>query len=223
MTGELNSRTQQLSKTSNELEIKETQLRVVALEERQRLARELHVFVSQALYGIALGARTARTELERDPAKVAEPLDYVLSLAEAGLAETRALIFELRPELLQNEGLVAALTKQTGALRGRYKLDVDTSFCPEPDISLDNKETLYRITQEAIYNVIRHASASRIELSLKVESGFLTWKLRIMAKGSTRKDFSLVIWDYNPCEKEWLTSMAHFSLKANLTWGQWLE
>ncbi|MEO8458551.1 MAG: GAF domain-containing protein, partial [Chloroflexota bacterium] len=71
---------------------------LTALEERQRLARELHDSVSQALYGIALGARTARTVLDRDPLKAIEPVDYVLALAEAGLAEMRALIFELRPE-----------------------------------------------------------------------------------------------------------------------------
>src|SRR6266700_2590129 len=98
---------------------------LAALEERQRLARELHDSVSQALYGIALGAHTARTLLDRDPAQVAEPLDYVLSLAEAGLAEMRALIFELRPESLEIERLVAALTKQLAVLRTRYKLTVD--------------------------------------------------------------------------------------------------
>ena len=65
-----------------------------ALEERQRLARELHDSVSQALFSIALGARTARTLLDRDVTQVAQPLDYVLNLAEAGLAEMRALIFE---------------------------------------------------------------------------------------------------------------------------------
>lgn len=59
-----------------------------------------------------------------------EPLDYVLSLAEAGLAEMRALIFELRPESLENEGLVAALTKQCDALRARHRLEIETSFCP---------------------------------------------------------------------------------------------
>ena len=58
---------------------------LAALEERNRLARELHDSVSQALYGIALGARTAQKLLDRDPTKLAVPLDYVLSLAEAGL------------------------------------------------------------------------------------------------------------------------------------------
>src|SRR5207249_7765489 len=68
---------------------------LAALEERQKLARELHDSVSQALYGISLGTHAARIALTRDPDHVAEPLDYVLSLAEAGLAEMRALIFEL--------------------------------------------------------------------------------------------------------------------------------
>ena len=90
---------------------------LAALEERQKLARELHDSVSQALYGISLGAHTARKALERDPQGVVEPLDYVLSLAEAGLAEMRALIFELRPESLEAEGLVAALTKQAAAVQ----------------------------------------------------------------------------------------------------------
>src|SRR6185295_13930434 len=75
-----------------------------ALEERQRLARELHDSVSQALYGIALGAQTARTLLDREPERAGEPLDYVLQLAEAGLTEMRSLIFELRPESLEREG-----------------------------------------------------------------------------------------------------------------------
>lgn len=183
MTGELNSRSQQLSQTSNELKIKEAQLKVATLEERQRLARELHDSVSQTLYGIALGARTARTQLERDPAKVAEPLDYVLSLAEAGLAEMRALIFELRPESLQNEGLLGALTKVSDAVRTRHKLDIVTSFCSEPDISLDAKEMLYRITQEAIYNVIKHASATRIEITLMMKDGKLILEVRDNGKG----------------------------------------
>ncbi len=73
-----------------------------ALEERQRLARELHDSVSQALYGIALGTRTARDLADHNPELVADPLEYVLSLAEAGLAEMRALIFELRPESLES-------------------------------------------------------------------------------------------------------------------------
>ena len=138
-----------------------------ALEERQRLARELHDSVSQALYGIALGAKTARTLLDRDSTKVASPLDYILSLADAGLAEMRALIFELRPESLEREGLVAALEKQAAALRARHEIKVETDLCNEPDAPLEIKEALYRIAQEALHNIVKHARASSVQIRMR--------------------------------------------------------
>jgi PAS domain S-box-containing protein len=137
-----------------------------ALEERQRLARELHDSVSQALFGIGLGARTARTVIEQDPARAVAPLDYVLSLAEAGLAEMRALIFELRPEALQEEGLVAALEKQVAALKARYGIAVDADLGDIPAVPLHVEEAIYRIAQEAMHNTVKHARASRVELAL---------------------------------------------------------
>ncbi len=145
---------------------------LAALQERQRLARELHDSVSQALYGIALGARTSRTLLDRDipPEKLKsslnQPLDYVLSLAEAGLAEMRALIFELRPESLENEGLVAALAKQAAWVRARHNIPVEAQFCDEPKMSFECKEALYRIAQEALNNTVKHAKATRVDLRL---------------------------------------------------------
>jgi len=145
-----------------------------SLEERQRLARELHDSVSQALYGIALGARTAREQLAREPAKAVEPVDYVLSLAEAGLAEMRALIFELRPESLASEGLVAALDKQVAATRARFAFDVESSLCDEPEVPIETKEALYRIAQEALHNVVKHAKARHASVSLQSNDGALT-------------------------------------------------
>jgi signal transduction histidine kinase len=139
---------------------------LAALEERQKLARELHDSVSQALYGISLGAHAARTALERAPGEVAEPLDYVLSLAEAALAEMRALIFELRPESLETEGLVSAFYKQAAATQARHELVVVTELCDEPVLSLHVKQELYRIAQEAMHNIVKHAHASQVMLRL---------------------------------------------------------
>jgi len=134
------------------------------LEERQRLARELHDSVSQALYGIALGLRTARALLDRDPGEAAEPLDYVLSLADVGLAEMRALIFELRPETLETEGLLAALTKHLDSVRARHGLEIRADWGDEPELPYELKETVYRIAQEALNNVVKHARAHRVDL-----------------------------------------------------------
>jgi PAS domain S-box-containing protein len=149
-----------------------------ALEERQRLARELHDSVSQALYGITLGSDAARTLLDRDPARVAGPLEYVRSLAESGLAEMRALIFELRPESLENEGLVAALEKQAAALRARHEIEVHTALCEEPDVPLWVKDALYRIVQEALHNIARHARAEDVGLLLEQDNEGILLEVR---------------------------------------------
>ena len=144
-----------------------------ALEERQRLARELHDSVSQALFGIALGARTAKGNLERDPARAGQALDYVLSLADGGIAEMRALIFELRPESLAAEGLAAAVAKHAAALEARHGLRVTADLCPEPALGLAAKEALYRAAQEAMHNAVRHARATTVTVGLAVRDGLV--------------------------------------------------
>jgi PAS domain S-box-containing protein len=157
--------------------------RLATLEERQRLARELHDSVSQVLYGIGLGARTANTLLDRAAiapelkSSLAEPLEYVILLAEAGLAEMRALIFELRPDSLEREGLVAALTRQAAALRARHGLQVQTEFCEEPALSFETKEAFYRIAQESLNNTARHAQAERVDMRLFVSQGEIVLEL----------------------------------------------
>ena len=152
--------------------------RLAVLEERQRLARELHDSVSQALYGIGLGARTAREWLDRDPARAAGPLDYVHGLAQAGLAEMRALIFELRPDSLEREGIVAALEKQAAVLRSRHGLVVVTELDPEPTLPAAVKEALYRIAQEALNNIIKHAQAGKVEIRLQAANGDIWLEVR---------------------------------------------
>lgn len=144
---------------------------LAALQERQKLARELHDSVSQALYGIALGARTARRLLDQNPEELVEPLDYVLTLAEAGLSEMRSLIFELRPESLEREGLVAALSKQAAAVRARHQITVVTELDADPALPMKTNEALYRITQEALNNVVKHARAKRVVIRMTQSGG----------------------------------------------------
>jgi signal transduction histidine kinase len=140
---------------------------LAVLEERQRLARELHDSVSQVLYSIGLGVKTARAALEQDPSQISDALDYVNWLAEAGQVEMRSLIFELRPESLRTDGLVAALEKQAAVLHARHKIAVQADFCPEPDVPLAVKEILYRISQEVVHNIVKHAHATQVTLGLE--------------------------------------------------------
>lgn len=149
-----------------------------AYEERNRLARELHDSVSQALYGIALGTKTARALLDRDPSKLKEPLDYILQLADAGLMEMRALIFDLRKDSLQEEGLLAALTRQTDSMGARYGITIHKDFCDEPLLPLATKEGIYWVAREALHNIVKHAKATQIDLSLDCNTHSLWLEIR---------------------------------------------
>ena len=140
--------------------------KAVALEERHRLARELHDTVAQSLYGIEQGARMALDRLDQDPARVAQPIEHVLQLAEAGQAEMRALILALRPESLESDGLVTALNRQIEALRARHGIAAQTITSDEPEASIEVKQVLHRIAQEAVHNTVKHSRARRVDVHL---------------------------------------------------------
>jgi signal transduction histidine kinase len=184
MTATLRHRTEQARSSERETRLLSEQAQELAsFQERQRLALELHDSVSQTLYGISLGAQTAREALESDPGEAIAPLEYVMSLAEAGLAEMRALILELRPESLASEGLITALTKQIVVLRTRYKLTVDAQLGEEPALSLERKHTLYRIAREALHNIVKHAHASTVLLRLERQDDELVLEVRDDGRG----------------------------------------
>jgi signal transduction histidine kinase len=138
-----------------------------ASDERQHLARELHDSVSQALYAILLGTHTAQRHLPTAPDKPVDALAYIENLAQAGIAEMRALIFELRPESLEEEGLGAVLARQVEALQHRHGLDADADVREEPQLPFATKKVVFRVAQEAIHNVVKHAGARHVEVSLK--------------------------------------------------------
>jgi signal transduction histidine kinase len=135
-------------------------------EERLRLSRELHDSVSQALYAISLNAQVAHNHLVANPARSQEPLSYVVALAKQALGEMRTMIFDLRPEVLASEGLVVALERQATTLRTRGQIAVTTAIGAEPELPIQAKEALYRVAQEALQNVIKHAHATEVWLAL---------------------------------------------------------
>jgi signal transduction histidine kinase len=155
----------------------ETARAKAVLEERQKLARELHDSVSQALYAIGLNTTAAQVILDADPARVRGLLGDILRLTETGLAEMRSLIFELRPESLETEGLVGALEKQAAAFQARHRLAIETTLGAEPDVALPTKEAVYRIAQEALHNTAKHARAHAVNLALELGDAELVLRI----------------------------------------------
>jgi len=151
--------------------------------ERTRLARELHDSVSQALFSMTMHARAAQLALTKAGADEGGPLGRSIialaALAGGALAEMRALIFELRPAALTEEGLVAALRKQAAALSARERAAV-TVEGPEERLDLGTgvEEHLYRIASEALHNVVKHARASSAAVTVTAHGGVLRVAVR---------------------------------------------
>jgi signal transduction histidine kinase len=144
--------------------------------ERQRIARDLHDSVSQSLFSTTLHVRTAQRALELEQldstGRVGEELSEIGQLTRGTLAEMRALIFELRPDALAEEGLVAALTKQASALSAREGLVVEVDG-PSERLPLEPEveEQLYRLSQEALANVVKHARANSATVRIAPRDG----------------------------------------------------
>lgn len=132
--------------------------------ERTRLARDLHDSVSQALFSMTMQARTAQLSMPAagvdGDSRLGRSVARLIELTRGAQAEMRALIFELRPEALSEEGLVSALRKQSAGLSSREQIAI-TVEGPEKRLAIDAdmEEHLYRIGVEALHNVVKHARA----------------------------------------------------------------
>jgi signal transduction histidine kinase len=95
----------------------------------------------------------------------------------------RALIFELRPGNLENDGLLAALRTHAAALQGRIGLPIVVTSDVTDRLPLALEEVLYRISQEALHNVVKHAGARQVELTLQRRGGAVVLRIRDDGKG----------------------------------------
>ena len=154
------------------------------IAERSRLARDLHDSVSQAVFGALLGIKTARETQENDRAKSRMALDYAESLADAALVEMRALIYELRPETLKEEGLIGALERQVAALCKRHNIEAQLDApAGEPALPFETKEALYRIALEAVQNTVRHGRARKVIVTVSHDISGHTLKVQDDGRG----------------------------------------
>jgi PAS domain S-box-containing protein len=139
---------------------------LAASQERAHLARELHDSVTQALFSMGLTLRTLEVLLQTDPEAAKPKLAELRELQKDALAEMRTLIFELRPSSLESDGLVQALRTHATAVQRRTGLTIVVDAEPIDRLPLAAEEALYRIGQEALHNVVKHANASNATLRI---------------------------------------------------------
>ncbi len=144
---------------------------LAVVEERQRMARDLHDSAIQALYGLVLSAEGAARKLaEGEVAVVRERLQEIRRTAQAALREMRSLIFELRPPDLEKEGLVAALRARLESVEDRAGVRTALEVVGDGRLPHDVEAGLYRVVQEALNNALKHSGATHVTVSLKIES-----------------------------------------------------
>jgi signal transduction histidine kinase len=128
---------------------------LTVIEERNRLARDLHDSVVQTLFSLALTAEAAKAGGTGD-------VDRVNELAKDALEQLRSIVFELRPADLAADGLIATLTKHADVLRRVFGQDIDVQVVSEKPLDAEIELELFRIASEAQSNALKHARASRI-------------------------------------------------------------
>jgi PAS domain S-box-containing protein len=142
---------------------------LAVLEERQRLARNLHDAVNQSLFSAGLIAEVLPRLWDRDQAEARRSLDDLRRLTRGAMAEMRALLAELRPSTLTDSDLGDLLRLLGNALEGRTSLPVTLTVSGEFILPAEVQVAFYRICQEALNNVAKHSKASHIEIDLKQE------------------------------------------------------
>jgi signal transduction histidine kinase len=166
---------------SQNLLLHERGQQLAVLEERHRLARELHDSVTQLLFSMTLIAQSIGPAWRRDSEEGERRILRLLELSQSALAEMRALLAELRPSeslsasgetlaggipLVRQHGLAEALRSHTSDLaQDGLRISLDTrGYAPQPP---EQEEALFRIAQEALHNVVKHARAQRVTLRLR--------------------------------------------------------
>jgi GAF domain-containing protein len=140
---------------------------LAVIEERQRLARELHDAVTQTLFSASLIAEALPTLWENDQDEGRQLLQDLRQLSRGALAEMRTLLMELRPTALAEANLRDLLHQLGEAVTGRTGVPVTVTVQDQVDLPSDARVALYRIAQEALNNVVKHARASQVTVSLR--------------------------------------------------------
>ena len=138
---------------------------VTALEERQRLARDLHDNVSQLLFSANILAETLPRLLKTHPEEIGESLTQLYHWTKGAQTEMRGLLLELRPNGLQQMNLSMLLTQLADSFTTRTTIPVELHLDKDKHIPTLYNEAFYRIAQEAFTNIIKHAHATEVSLT----------------------------------------------------------
>jgi len=167
---ELGQLAEKLNRMAEQLQnLLQTQQELATLEERNRLARDLHDSVKQQIFASTMQVGAARALLDQDSQAAERHLNEAELLGRQAQSELAVIIHELRPETLQDRGLRQALRDYTRSWSHLNNIHTEISMHGERELPLEVEQALFRITQEAFSNIARHSGATEVDLDLTVE------------------------------------------------------
>ncbi|WP_026672479.1 sensor histidine kinase [Alkalihalobacterium bogoriense] len=146
-------------------------------EERQRLARDLHDAVSQQLFAISMMTAALPHTLEKNKGKVFSQIEAIEKMAQTAQSEMRALLLHLRPAHLEGKNLKTGIEDLLQELKHKHRQSIEWKIEPLSNIPKGIEDHMFRLVQEAVSNILRHAKAERIELQLREMRGQLRLKI----------------------------------------------
>jgi signal transduction histidine kinase len=155
-------------------ELLERSRELTVMEERNRMARELHDSVIQTLFSAVFTAEAAGELLGRDPRRARAEVQRLQELAKEAVREMRSLVFELRPAEIEVEGLVSTLRKHVEVLRRVYGTNIDLTVQGGRRLNLAAERELFRIAQEAIRNALTHSNGRRIAVDVRMRDSVVS-------------------------------------------------
>lgn len=156
---------------------------LASVEERNRLARELHDAIKQQIFALSLTANSIRQLLEKDPGRATQRLEQLETQARDVHLEMDAIIKQLRPASLGDRGLAPALKELTAKWQEQHQIPISLQIQGERELPLHIEQALYRISQEALNNIARHAEATQVSIFLKYLLDQLSLEIRDNGKG----------------------------------------
>ena len=154
-----------------------------ALEERERLARELHDAVSQTLFSAGMIADATPTLWEKDPATGRQNMEMLSTMIRGASAEMRSLLLELRPDTLRDQTLGMLLETLAVAARARSQAEVSLNIEGDCQLAEDVTLALHRIAQESLNNIAKHAQAGAIQIDLRCNPEAVTLRIKDDGRG----------------------------------------
>jgi signal transduction histidine kinase len=159
----------QVNKATTELSELSTYLQRISEREKSQLARELHDELGGLLIAIKMDLAQLRSQIDLTKLDIKTRWERVQTTLSAGIDLKRRVIEQLRPSLLDNMGLVSALQWQAGEICKRANLTLTEHYPDDvPDVSPDAAIAIFRIAQESLTNVVKHAQATAVEITLTV-------------------------------------------------------